>query len=390
METVAVIFGGRSAEHDISIVTALASIIKPLELTKKYKVEAVYIGKSGAWYWDDKLKDIELYRSGRIQDFMHKTQPASVQFDGGMTLVKASGIAGRKTARKIDIVFPAMHGTYGEDGALMGLLDMANVPYAGCDMQASVIGMDKILAKLVAKSAGLKTVPDVVFSHEEYERSGEKLLDKIEQELGYPAFVKPPHLGSSIGVTKVSTRNELRNAIEVSLHYDANVLVEMAVPNLREATLPIIGYGNTIIPALLEEPMFKAEDFFDFDTKYLRGGKKGKGGGKGAQGAQGYSRIPADFPKPLYAEAERVAIAGFKAAGCSGIARVDILINEKTKDVYFNEINPLPGGLYAHNWNKAGISNVELAEKLIAFAKERHAARNALTTTFTTNYLQQF
>lgn len=390
MEIVAVIFGGRSAEHDISIVTALASIIKPLELTKKYKVEAVYIGKNGAWYWDDKLKDIELYRSGRIQDFMHKTQPASVQFDGGMTLVKASGIAGRKTARKIDIVFPAMHGTYGEDGALMGLLDMANVPYAGCDMQASVIGMDKILAKLVAQGAGLKTVPAVVFSHEEYERSGEKLLDKIEHELGYPAFVKPPHLGSSIGVTKVSTRNELRNAVEVSLHYDTNVLVEMAVPNLREATLPIIGYGSTIIPALLEEPMFKAEDFFDFDTKYLRGGKKGKGGGKGTQGAQGYSRIPADFPKPLYAEAERVAIAGFKAAGCSGIARVDILINEKTKDVYFNEINPLPGGLYAHNWNKAGISNVELVQKLIAFAKERHAARNALTTTFTTNYLQQF
>jgi D-alanine-D-alanine ligase len=307
-----------------------------------------------------------------------------------MTLVKASGIAGRKTARKVDIVFPAMHGTYGEDGALMGLLDMANVPYAGCDMQSSVIGMDKILAKLVAQSAGLKTVPDVVFSHEAYEREGEKLLDRIEQKLGYPAFVKPPHLGSSIGVTKVSTRNELRNAIEVALHYDSNVLVEMAVPNLREATLPIIGYGDNIIPAMLEEPMFKAEDFFDFDTKYLRGGKKGKGGGKGTQGAQGYSRIPAAFPEPLYKEAEHVAIAGFKAAGCSGIARVDILINEKTSDVYFNEINPLPGGLYAHNWQKAGISNVELVQKLVAFAKERHAARNALTTSFTTNYLQQF
>lgn len=390
METVAVIFGGRSAEHDISIVTALASIIKPLELTKKYKVEAVYIAKNGAWYWDEKLKDIELYRSNKIQDFIHKAQPVSVQFGGGMTLMKASGIAGRKLLRKIDIVFPAMHGTYGEDGALMGLLDMANVPYAGCDMQSSVIGMDKILAKLVAQSAGLKTVPDVIFSHEEYERSGEKLLDKIEQELRYPVFVKPPHLGSSIGVTKVSTRNELRNAIEVSLHYDANVLVEMAVPNLREATLPIIGYGEHIIPALLEEPTFKAEDFFDFDTKYLQGGKKGKGGGKGTKGAQGYSRIPADFPKALYDEAESVAIAGFKAAGCSGIARVDILINEKTKDVYFNEINPLPGGLYAHNWNKAGVSNVELVQKLIAFAKERHAARSALTTTFTTNYLQQF
>lgn len=388
METIAVIFGGRSAEHDVSIVTALSSVIKPLELTKKYRVEAVYVAKNGAWYWDDKLKDIALYRTNKIQDFIHHTQPASVQFDGGMTLVKASGLAGRKTVRKIDIAFPAMHGTYGEDGALMGLLDMAGVPYAGCDMQASVIGMDKILAKLVAKNAGLKTVPDVVFGHEEYERHSEEIINEIEKKLGYPAFVKPPHLGSSIGVTKVSTRNELRNAIEVSLHYDANVLVEMAVPNLREATLPIIGYGDEVIPAQLEEPMFKASDFFDFDTKYLQGGKKGKAGG--AKGAQGYSRIPADFPRPLYDEAERVAIAGFKAAGCSGIARVDILINEQTGDVYFNEINPLPGGLYLHNWQQSGISSVELVEKLVGFAKERHVARQSLTTSFTTNYLQQF
>lgn len=390
METVAVIFGSRSAEHDVSIITALASIIKPLELSKKYRVEAVYIAKNGAWYWDDRLKDITLYRSGKIQDFIRKTRPAAVQFDGGMTLVRASGLAGRKMARKVDIAFPATHGTYGEDGALMGLLDMANVPYVGCDLQSSVIGMDKILAKLVAKSAGLKTVPDVVFSHGQYERDGKAIIGEIEKKLGYPAFVKPPHLGSSIGVTKVTTRNELCNAIEVSLHYDANVLVEMAVPNLREATLPIMGYGSELIPAKLEEPLFKAEDFFDFDTKYLRGGKKGKGGTKGVEGAQGYSRIPADFPQPLYDEAEAVAIAGFKAAGCSGIARVDILINWKTKDVYFNEINPLPGGLYAHNWNKAGISNVELVQKLVGFAKERHTARNSLNTTFTTNYLQQF
>lgn len=390
METIAVIFGGRSAEHDVSIVTALASIIKPLELARKYRVEAVYIAKNGAWYWDDKLKDIALYRSSRIQDFLDKAPPASVQLDGGMTLVKSSGIAGRKAVRKIDVVFPSMHGTYGEDGALMGLLDMANVPYAGCDMQSSVIGMDKILAKLVAKSAGLKTVPDVIFSHEDYERNATQIIGEIEKKLGYPAFVKPPHLGSSIGVTKVSTQTELRNAIEVALHYDSKVLVEMAVPNLREATLPIIGYGSEIIPAMLEEPLFHADDFFDFETKYLRGGKKGKGGGKGTQGVQGYSRIPADFPKPLYQEAEAVAVAGFKAAGCSGIARVDILINEKTKQVYFNEINPLPGGLYAHNWAKAGISNVELVQKLVGYAKQRQAARNALTTTFTTNYLQQF
>jgi D-alanine-D-alanine ligase len=144
METVAVIFGGRSAEHDVSIVTALASVIKPLELSRRYKVEAVYIAKDGAWYWDDKLKDIKLFSSGAIQDFLHKTQPASVQFDGGMKLIKASGIAGRRTSRAIQIVFPAMHGTYGEDGALMGLLDMAGIPYVGCGLSASAVANSSI------------------------------------------------------------------------------------------------------------------------------------------------------------------------------------------------------------------------------------------------------
>jgi D-alanine-D-alanine ligase len=155
METIAVIFGGRSAEHDVSIVTALASIIKPLELTKKYRVEAIYIAKDGSWYWDEKLKDIKLFTSGDIQDYLHRAQPASVQFDGGMTLVKASGIAGRKTARKIDIAFPAMHGTYGEDGALMGLLDMAGIPYVGCGLSAAAIAMDKVLATQVASATDI-------------------------------------------------------------------------------------------------------------------------------------------------------------------------------------------------------------------------------------------
>src|SRR5579883_2507307 len=182
METIAVIFGGRSAEHDISIVTALASIIKPMELTKKYRVEAVYIAKNGAWYWDDQLKNITLYQSGGIAQLLQKMPTAGVLFNGGMALTKPTGFAGRSKTQKIDIVFPAMHGTYGEDGALMGLLDMAGVPYAGCDMQSSVIGMDKILAKLVAQSAGLKTVPDVIFSAEEYNLSSEEIIQQIESK----------------------------------------------------------------------------------------------------------------------------------------------------------------------------------------------------------------
>lgn len=390
MKTVAVIFGGRSTEHDVSIVTAIASIIKPLELTKQYQVEPIYISKDGSWYWDQKLKDISIYQSNEIENFMHKAPKVHLLFDNGLTLVKSSQFAGRKAYKKIDVVFPAMHGTYGEDGSLMGLLEMAGVPYVGCDLQASVVAMDKILSKQVAKGAGLKTVPDVIFSREAFTRSGESIIKDIETKLKYPVFVKPPHLGSSIGVTKVSTRQELQNAIEVALHYDTNVLVEMAVPNLREATLPIMGYGDEIIPAKLEEPLFQSEEFFDFETKYMG---QGKGGGKkmgGKQGAQGYSRIPADFPPELYKEAEAVALAGYKAAGCSGTARVDILINEKTKDVYFNEINPMPGSLYAHNWRAAGIPPVDLVDKLIYFAEKRYADKQKLATGFSTNFLKQF
>ncbi|MFI5270911.1 MAG: D-alanine--D-alanine ligase family protein [Candidatus Saccharimonadales bacterium] len=389
METIAVIFGGRSAEHDVSIVTAIASIIKPLELTKKYHVEAVYIDKDGSWYWDEKLKNIQLFTSGDIQDFLHKTHPASVQFDGGMTLIKASGIAGRKQQRKIDLVFPAMHGTYGEDGALMGLLDMAGIPYVGCGVSASAVAMDKVLAKQLAVANNIPVSKFLTFTKSELERELGSAVKDTVKSLSYPLFVKPAHLGSSIGISKVESDTELRHALEVASHYDDRVIVEEAVPNLIEVTLPIMG-NDRPEPALLERPLTKPEDFFDFETKYLNGGKKGGSKKGGAKGAQGYSQIPAELPKDLYAKAEATGLSVYKALGCSGIARVDMLIDEKTSDVYFNEVNPLPGGLYAHNWNAAGISSVDLVQKLVGFAKERHTRRQALTTSFGTNYLQQF
>lgn len=387
METIAVIFGGRSAEHDVSIVTALASVIKPLELSRKYRIEAVYIAKDGSWHWSDKLKDIKLFTSGGIEDFLHKDQPASVQFDGGMTLVKATGIAGRKTVRKIDIAFPAMHGTYGEDGALMGLLDMAGIPYVGCGLGASAIAMDKVLAKEVAAQNDIPVSPFATTTRSIVERSLSELLARIQKDLQLPLFVKPAHLGSSIGISRVTNEAELRNGLEVAAHYDDKIIVEEAVPNLIEVTLPIMGNEDPR-PALLEQPMTSSEDFFDFETKYMQGGKKGKNGAKA--GAQGYSKIPADLPKDLYEKAEQVGLAVYRALGCSGIARVDMLIDSESQEVYFNEVNPLPGDLYAHNWRAAGVPSVELVEKLVAYAKDRHQKRASLTTSFTTNYLKQF
>lgn len=386
METTAVIFGGRSAEHDVSIVTALASIIKPLELTQKYHIEPVYIAKDGAWYWDEKLKDITLFTSGGIEDFISSNKPAGVQFDGGMTIFKQAGLGVKK--QKVDIVFPSMHGTYGEDGSLMGLLDMAGIPYVGCNVSAAAVSMDKALAKQVASANNIPVTKFLTYSRTDINVEDSKLIDSIEKKLKYPLFVKPAHLGSSIGITRATNRKQLINGLEVAKHYDDKIVVEEGVSNLIEVTLPIIG-NDEPLPALLEQPLTQTEDFFDFDTKYMQGGKKG--GKKGqAKGAQGYSTIPANLPVKLYDDAQKTGIEVYKAFGCSGIARVDMLIDSKAKKIYFNEVNPLPGGLYAHNWNKAGISNVELVEKLVGYAKERAAFRNDLATSFSTNYLQQF
>src|SRR5690606_22464415 len=319
------IFGGRSTEHDVSIVTAIASIIKPLELTKQYKVEPVYIAKDGAWYWDENLKDIQLFRSGQVQDFLHKTSPISVQLDGGMTLIKSSGIAGRKTSRKIDIVFPAMHGTYGEDGSLMGLLRMANIPFVGCDMDSSVLTMDKVLAKQVAESQGVPVAKYEYLHRDNFARKSGEVITMIEKSLKYPLFVKPAHLGSSIGISRVSSRSELQNAIEVAMHYDEKVLVEEEIPNLIEVTLPVIG-NEQPRPALLERPLTKPEDFFDFETKYMQGGKGGKKGGKsGQKGSQGYSELPAQLDEKLYKKAEETGLKVYRILGCSGTARIDML-----------------------------------------------------------------
>ena len=379
---VAVIFGSRSTEHDVSIITAISSIIKPLELSGNYEVYPVYIDKQGKWYAGNELKDINLYTSGRIEGYLAKQKPLSIRFDGGLTLV-SGGI--RPKEIKIDVVFPATHGTHGEDGELMGLLDMANVPYVGCDMPSSAIAMDKALSKIIASSFNIPTSKYIWFYSEQYQSSPEDIISKLK-ELVYPLFVKPVHLGSSIAITRVNSQKELKNAIEVAAHYDNKVIVEEAVANLIEVTVPIIG-NDQLIPALVEEPLLKGEDFFDFDTKYMGGGKKGK---NAKQGAQGYSRLPADIPKELYVQAEETAKNVYRALGCSGIARIDLLIDSKAKKVYFNEVNPLPGSLYSHNWRQSGRTSIDLVSELVNLALKRYQAKRQYETVFDTNYLKQY
>jgi D-alanine-D-alanine ligase len=355
-------------------------------MAKKYDVLPVYIAKDGTWYAGKQFADVKLFQGDKLEAALAKASPVTLSIGKGLTLV-AAGRFGR-TEYKIDVVFPALHGTHGEDGEVMAICEMADVPYVGCDVEASVIAMDKVLAKQVAMSSAIDTPKAVYFSKLAYESNPEGWQDKVNVELNYPVFVKPAHLGSSIGISRVTDKAGLANAIEVALHYDSKALVEEGVENLIEVTLPIMG-NDEITPALLEEPLLKSEDFFDFETKYMQGGKKGKGGSD-EHGAQGYSRMPAELPKGLYEAAEAVGVSIYRAMGCSGIARVDMLIDTKAKQVFFNEVNPLPGSLYAHNWAKAGVSNVRLVTTLIELAIDRFAKKQAITTSFSTSYLQQF
>lgn len=385
MKTIAVIFGGKSTEHDVSVVTAISAVIKPLVASGNYQVEPVYIAKDGAWYWDQHLADIKLYTSGQIEKFLHSDKPVALVLDGGLTLAKP-GLRGNRA--KIDVVFPATHGTYGEDGSLMGLLRMAGVAYVGCGLEASVLAMNKLLAKTVTGAVGVPSNKYVAIERADFEADA-LAASSAAAKLKYPLFVKPTRLGSSIGISRVAKPAGLHNALEVAFHYDDQVIVEEEVQNLIELTLPIIGPASDPIPALLERPLTKPGEFFDFDTKYMDQGKKGGGKG-GKRGAQGYSEVPAKIDKQLYAKAEKVALDTYKALGCDGIARIDLLANGKTGEVFFNEVNPLPGSLYTHNWQKAGWSSVKLVEKLVELAEARAEREAKASVTFDTNFLKQF
>jgi len=380
---VAVFFGGNSPEHDVSIVSAISAVISPLKLLG-HTVVPVYIAKNGDWFTGRELGEIKTYQTGKIEEIQKKQTALTISLNDGLTIFPEGK---RRKGIKIDVAFPVMHGAYGEDGSLMGLLRMIKVPFVGCDMEAAAVAMNKVLSKEVVSAHGILTPKYLSFTKSEFEANHKKVVQKINTTLKYPLFVKPPHLGSSIGISKVKDKKDLENALEVAAHYDEVILVEEGVKNLIEVTVPVIGNDNPE-PAMVERPVRLSDEFFDFESKYINEG--GKKGGKGKKGAQGYSEIPAKLPAKLYKECEEIAKRVYQVVGLAGISRIDLLINSKTGKVYFNEINPLPGDLYAHNFAAKGISKVELVAKLLELAQENYAKRTSVQTSFKTNYLKQF
>ncbi|MDP2656312.1 MAG: D-alanine--D-alanine ligase, partial [bacterium] len=255
-KNIAVVFGGKSAEHDVSIITAHTPIIASLLATGLYDVWPIYITKDGSWYCDQKMNDINFFKQDNFETSLAKLSPIQFSFEHGLTIIWP-GLRSKKIT--IDLAFPSMHGTYGEDGSLMGLLRMANIPFVGCDLFASAVAMDKVLTKQVLVAEQVPIVPYVWFTKHGWESNKESRKEKITH-LQYPLFVKPVHLGSSIGITKIKQASELENALEVAFHYDEKVLVEEGIENLIEVTLPIMG-NETLQCAAIERPLNKTEFF---------------------------------------------------------------------------------------------------------------------------------
>jgi D-alanine-D-alanine ligase len=297
----------------------------------------------------------------------------------GKMVFKKKGLAGKSIT--IDLAFPALHGAYGEDGTIQGLFEMLNIPYVGCRVAASAIAMDKALTKQMCQIHDIPTTKYIYFYKKDWEENRATFLERIKKELSWPVFVKPVHLGSSIGIAKVKDQNinDLENKIEVAFYYDDKVLVEEGVSDLMDVTCCVIG-NDDLIASKLQESVF-GTDLFDFEEKYL------KDGGGQLGNAEKSIVIPARLDDQTTKSIQDAAKDVYKALGCKGIARVDFLYNKTTKQFFANEVNPLPGTLYHHLWKESGIELGELIQKLVNYAQEIHKQKEDISHTFQSSVL---
>jgi D-alanine-D-alanine ligase len=372
---VGVIYGGRSGEHEVSIASA-AAVVQNLD-KQRYEAIPIRIEKDGRWLIADRLPSsssaaeviadqsrhatTRLGRGGREAHLL--AHPGDEQI---MTIER--GATPAITGLGLDVVFPVLHGPYGEDGTVQGLLELANIPYVGAGVLASAVAMDKAVAKLVFAARGLPQADYIEFLRHSWISDPGRITAEVGSRLGYPVFVKPANLGSSVGISKVKGEGELPVAIELALQYDRKVVVEAAVPNAREIEIAVLGNENPEVSVPGE--VLPSREFYDFEAKYL----------------DDHSQliIPAELPAAVAAEVARLAIEAFRALDCAGMARVDFLMDGGTGALFLNEINTIPGfttiSMYSKMWAASGVAYPELLDRLIALARDRHAEKQQLRT----------
>ncbi len=378
---IAVFYGCRSVEHEVSIISAVQAM-RAID-RDKYDVTPVYVTKDGEMYTGESLFTIEEYRN--LPALLKKCRKVFFVRENGNVLMKFenSGLFSKAKPVSIDVAFPVVHGTNCEDGTIQGLFEYLNLPYVGCDILSSAVGMDKSVFKDVLKNAGLPVLDCVCFRAREYMADKAAICENIKTKIGFPLIIKPVNLGSSVGITKVNDENALDEAIMLALSFADKVLVEHAVTAIREINCSVLGDADSCEASVCEEP-FMNDDILSYEDKYMGNSKNG-GQSKGM--ASLGRKIPADLSEEKSAEIRALACKIFKAIGANGVVRIDFIIDTETDTVYANEINTIPGSLAFYLWEATGVKYPELCDRLIDLAFRRQRNRDNITYTIDTNIL---
>lgn len=378
---VAMVFGGKSVEHEVSVISGIQAVMNMD--TDKYEVIPVYMTKKNDMYIGEDIGKIESYKD--IDGLLKRSQRVIMMNEGDRVVLLQYPLKkfGKNYSQEIDVVFPVVHGTNVEDGALQGYFKTLGVPFVGCDVTASAVGMDKYIMKAILKESDVPVLDAKVFTLSDYAEIDE-MIATIESAIGYPVIVKPVNLGSSVGISVAKDRVELTRSIDDAYRYATKVLVEHAISNLREINCAVLGDENEAIASECEEPLH-TKDILSYEDKYVSNAK-----GSGSKGMASVSRkIPAELTPDKREEVRELAVRAFQALGCNGVSRIDFMIDEDNGKLYFNEINTIPGSLAFYLWEPIGVPYKELLDRMIGLALKRERSEKNLTFTFDTNILNQ-
>lgn len=378
---VAMMFGGKSVEHEVSVISGIQAIMNMD--TDKYEIIPVYLTKNNEMYIGDEVGNMDAYKD--VDALLKKSQRVIMINENGKVSLMPYPMKkfGKNKDVEIDIAFPVVHGTNVEDGALQGYLKTMGIPFVGCDVTASAIGMDKYIMKTVLKDNGVPVLDAQVYTLSDYAQM-DILLETVEQRFGYPVIVKPVNLGSSVGISVAKNKVELTNSIDDAFRYATKVLVEHAITNLREINCSVLGDENEATASECEEPLH-TKDILSYEDKYMSNQKGGA-----SKGMASVSReIPAKISEEKRQEIRDMAVKAFQALGCNGVSRIDFMIDEDSGKLYFNEINTIPGSLAFYLWEPIGVPYKELLDRMIQLAMKRVRTENNVTFTFETNILNQ-
>lgn len=377
---IAVFFGCRSVEHEVSIISAVQAMRAVNR--EKYDVTPIYVTKDGETYTGDFLFNIESYKN--MPELIKNCRKVSLVRENGAVYMKteAKSVFSKPKPVRVDLAFPIVHGTNCEDGTMAGYFEFLGLPYIGCDILSSAVGMDKAVFKDVLNSAGLPVLPCLRFRSREYIESKESITAEIGEKIGYPLIIKPINLGSSVGITKVNSADELDDAVQLAISFSDRILAEHAVTDIREINCSVYGDADECFASVCEEP-FMNDEILSYEDKYLGGNKGCASKGMASLGR----KIPADIPDEKSEEIKKLACDIFKAIGASGVARIDFILDTSDGKVYANEINTIPGSLAFYLWEPCGVKYGELIDRLAEVAFRRQRNRENLTFTIDTNIL---